>query len=445
MHKKTRLHAIVFLLSCILYYFIAYHIERHETWKLLSAFIILFGSYIWVYLKVDQATVDHWIYASIIFRFIFFFSIPTLSDDYLRFIWDGQLLVNGYHPFAHAPSFYFDNNLLQSSFERALYRQLPKVEYFTTYPPLIQGVFWLSVKLSPQNILTSVVVLRCFNIAAEIGSLWLVKKLVTRFNVPKNNMLLYALNPLIIIELVGNIHHEALMIFFILGCIFFLTKDKLIPSAISLGLAISVKLIPMILLPVFLFRMKFKNLVAFYLTCAVTISFTFIPLLGIDFFSGLSTGVRYYFEKFEFNASIYYLIREWGYYFYGFNIIQLSGWKLGVFSGVLIFLYSIVSRPRSVDSTSQGIIALPTHFLFIFLFYLLFVTTLHPWYITALLAVTIFTRYRFPILWSFMIFLTYAGYSIKTFEENLWITAAEYTLVLGCFVWELNARKKKFA
>jgi hypothetical protein len=70
--------------------------------------------------------------------------------------------------------------------------------------------------------------------------------------------------------------------------------------------------------------------------------------------------------------------------------------------------------------------------------YFLFTTTLHPWYITTLVAISVFSTYRFPVLWSGLIFLTYAGYRIDSFQENYWLTAFEYIAVIGYFIFELK-------
>jgi hypothetical protein len=69
--------------------------------------------------------------------------------------------------------------------------------------------------------------------------------------------------------------------------------------------------------------------------------------------------------------------------------------------------------------------------------YLLFTTTLHPWYISTLFMFSVFTSYRFVAVWTGMIFLTYAGYSQDAFHEVLWLTSLEYVTVLGYLGYEL--------
>ncbi len=67
----------------------------------------------------------------------------------------------------------------------------------------------------------------------------------------RRGVLLYALNPLVIVELVGNIHYEGLTICFLLAGLYFYKKQKDLPSATFLGLAAGVKLLPLIFLPGF--------------------------------------------------------------------------------------------------------------------------------------------------------------------------------------------------
>ncbi|MEO1628626.1 MAG: mannosyltransferase, partial [Bacteroidota bacterium] len=51
-----------------------------------------------------------------------------------------------------------------------------------------------------------------------------------------------------------------------------------------------------------------------------------------------------------------------------------------------------------------------------------------------------FTHFRYPILWSALIGLTYVNYSYETYVENLWVVAIEYSLVLGFFLWEWRTK-----
>lgn len=77
-------------------------------------------------------------------------------------------------------------------------------------------------------------------------------------------------------------------------------------------------------------------------------------------------------------------------------------------------------------------------------FYYFTSTTVHPWYIATLLALSIFTNYKFPLVWSAVIILSYLAYlksnSIDK-SENYWVLFIEYFIVFGVFVGELIIKK----
>jgi alpha-1,6-mannosyltransferase len=55
---------------------------------------------------------------------------------------------------------------------------------------------------------------------------------------------------------------------------------------------------------------------------------------------------------------------------------------------------------------------------------------------------SVFTSYRFITLWSGLIFLTYWGYSVSGYNENMIIIFAEYILVFGYLGYELWTKRK---
>jgi alpha-1,6-mannosyltransferase len=151
-----------------------------------------------------------------------------------------------------------------------------------------------------------------------------------------------------------------------------------------------------------------------------------------------------YFNKFEFNASLYYLVREYGFWQYGYNTIQTTGWKLGLIATILILIFSFRKGLKwNSDNDINSLKILVNDWMWVLCIYFVFVTILHPWYITTLLALSIFTSYRFPIVWTGFIFLTYAGYTHTSYSENLWLTAIEYVVVIGYLSFEVLSRRKK--
>jgi hypothetical protein len=305
----------------------------------------------------------------------------------------------------------------------------------------------VAARLSFGSILSSVIVIRLFILASEIGTIWLIKKILHHYQLPARNALLYALNPLVIIELTGNLHFEALLIFFLLLSYWLLITGKLISSAISFSLAICTKLVPLIFLPLMFSRLGWKKSSIFYLVVGVSTILLFLPLLNAEIISGFNESIGYYFKKFEFNASIYYLVREWGFWKYGYNIIQTVGWKLAAYATLTILIYTswdyIQNSKLRIQTTDFKVRNLPNAFLIILCIYFAFATIVHPWYVTTLLALSVFTIFRFTLVWTVLIFLTYIGYTNNGFSENLWITSFEYIVVTCYFVYELIWKKEK--
>jgi hypothetical protein len=81
---------------------------------------------------------------------------------------------------------------------------------------------------------------------------------------------------------------------------------------------------------------------------------------------------------------------------------------------------------------------LPKTFLLILSAYLLFATTIHPWYTLPLLAFGTLSGYRYPIVWSCFIFLTYAGYTPSGYEPSPYVLLMEYPVVFGVALAELS-------
>jgi len=86
-------------------------------------------------------------------------------------------------------------------------------------------------------------------------------------------------------------------------------------------------------------------------------------------------------------------------------------------------------------------IELITAMLLVLSFYYFTSTTVHPWYVATLLILSVFTKYKFPLVWSFVIILSYLAYANSNNTENLWIIGLEYFVVYSVFVWEVFIKK----
>ncbi|MEO1049048.1 MAG: hypothetical protein AAFX87_00365 [Bacteroidota bacterium] len=438
MLNSKRDYGLVSLLfaSTALFVFITYFTERYDSVQLILLYSGAFLMYIWTINTVrTKQQIDIVVYGSIAMRLSLLFALPNLSDDLYRFVWDGRLLANGINPFSELPSYYLAEGAPNiPGNDQELYDKLNSPEYFTIYPPVAQLVFWITAKLSPTSVWGSGVIMRSFIILVEIGNTYLIRALLKRYGVAPKHVLLYALNPLVILELSGNLHFEAFMIFFSLLAAYLLHKGKWLYATIPFALAIASKLIPLIFLPLIFKRLAFKKLILFYLLTGAVTALLFLPLLSQSLIDGMTSSVSLYFQKFEFNASVYYVVREIGYAVRGYNIIQTAGKYMALITFIIIIGYALLVKVKKVDLLQS--------MMWVLLVYFLMTTTLHPWYVATLLALSVFTRFKFSVIWTFLIFLTYAGYTETGFQENLTITIVEYLITVSVLVIELIRPKQ---
>ncbi len=428
---------ITLIFSLIAHILLAYSTIRSDFGQLLMLFVVLFTAYGLTYRELRTAADYRWVIgAAVLFRFVLIFAFPNLSDDVYRFVWDGRLLVQGVSPFAYLPIDFVEGTYQATKLvgiDCTLYEQLNSPLYFTIYPPVCQGVFALACWLFPTSVYGAACVMKACLFAFECGSIYLLHRLLKNFSLPTKTTVLYALNPLVIAELVGNIHFEAAMIFFVLLAIFWLHSFKNVwKSALAMAGAVCAKLIPLLFLPLFFKFLGFKKWLWYCIIVGLATLLAFIPLLSVEIVGNLMSSVGLYFQKFEFNAGIYYLLRWLGFQVKGYNVIAIIGPLLGglTFLGIIclaIFPYKKIGR-----------LLLSQKLLFALLIYFSFATIVHPWYVCSLVALCVLTPYRFPILWSAMIVLTYFTYATDAYRENLWLVALEYLVVWLYLIGEIG-------
>ncbi|MCP1383631.1 hypothetical protein [Runella salmonicolor] len=423
------------LVSAAGYGLVGYHWKRTQAGELILTFGVLFLMYALVISqKWDKIQTQKWIWGALGFRVLLLFSMPALSDDYFRFIWDGRLLSVSYNPYLYLPSEIITTSVAADAhLNAALFQGLNSPNYFTVYPPLNQWMFGLSAWMAGDSVLLNIVALRSFILMAELGTIYLL----TTFRFPKykekgiqNAVLIYALNPFVIIELTGNLHFEAVTLFCVLLAVRWIDRpfrgDKYnVGSAGALAMGAAVKLLPLIFLPLIFKRFGFRKGLVYCVIVGLILVTLFAPFLSRELVVNFGKSLDLYFQKFEFNASFYYLFRKVGYWITGYNIIHLLGPLLSLVT--LGCIAQIAFQRRS----------LPEKMLLVLTVYFLCATTVHPWYITTLVALGALTGRWYPVVWSALLPLTYVAYASQPYEENLRIVALEYILVIGCLVYEL--------
>ncbi len=437
LHKIPILFA---LLSVTFYVSFAYDLVRTDYPKLL----LLYSALFFLFYKLVQITKWNFKFSlvlALLFRLVFLFAIPNLSQDFYRFIWDGRMILEGMNPYLYTPESLINVGKLPVAQAQELYHGMGILNgsHYTNYPPIKQLIFAIAALFSNESIWGSAIVFRIFIIAADFGTLYYGKKLLETFKMPVHNIFWYILNPFIIIELTGSLHFEGIMIFLFVFSLYLLNTGKWKWAGVVFGLSISVKLIPLMLLPLFYqwFQKQEKGilkLLGFYCIVGVTTLLLFAPFISPEFITNYSKTVALWFGQFEFNASFYYIARAIGYAITGYNEIATIGKFIPVIVLIVLLMITFFRSNKTLPHLISAMLLITT-------FYYFTSTTIHPWYLATLLALSIFTNYKFPLVWSFMIVLSYFAYSHKDYSENLWVVGLEYLVVYSMFVWEVLIKK----
>ena len=421
-------------ISMILYIIWAYNLARFEHSKLLLIYTVLFGSY--YFIVKNQKIKESWLsYLAVLFRLLFLLAIPNLSQDFYRFVWDGRLILEGLNPYLHTP-----NELMESSIGlfpqmNTLYEGMGALsaKHYSNYPPVHQMPFIIAAFISKHSILGSIVVLRLILISADLGILVFGKKLLKKLNKPTRTMYWFILNPLVIIELTGNLHFEGLMLCLFIMSLCFIHSKKWHIAAVVMALSIAVKLVPVLSLPLFLNKLGWKKSVLFYSVTAAVFIILFIPFFSFGLLENFSATIGLWFSNFEFNASVYYFLKETLENINGVSVIN----SMGIIVACVVTLQTSYLLLKKKKETGQIILMI----LWILSGYYFISTTVHPWYIISLLLLSVFTNYKFVLVWSYTLILSYIAYNEFSVEECNSILIIEYTPVILMLGWELYSKK----
>ncbi|MBD3866789.1 MAG: hypothetical protein IFK94_01585 [Acidobacteria bacterium] len=236
--------------------------------------------------------------AALLFRIVAAAGGPAMSDDIYRYVWDGRVQAAGHHPYSYPP----DGEELESLRDED-WGRINHPTIGTIYPPLSQMLF--------RALATAGAGVRGFRIALgllDFGVVLALLFLLKRTGRPPDRVLLYAWNPLAVMESSGSGHVEPLGIVLLVLSVAWLASDRQAPmrSAAALAGSIHAKLFSAALLPGHLRRM---NLPAVLVLAAVLLA------LALPFaISGPVTGegLYRYAEQWERNGLIYPAIRLCG-------------------------------------------------------------------------------------------------------------------------------------
>ncbi len=427
---------VVFLATTYLgYLFMGYGVDRSNFWEVSFGYLFLFVAMIMFYRNRKELSWRDLFLTAMLFRAVFLFSEPRLSDDYYRFIWDGRITAYGENPYLVYPETYvLSDEAVALGLTDALYEGMNSKKYYTVYPPLNQAMFAFCSRMGRGDPTSELFFYHLLIFFSELLFLSIMGKLLRRFSIPHTAAIWYALNPLVIVELCGNLHFEGVVVTLLgLAVWLYVQKSKWWwISAICFGAAVSVKLLPLMLLPLVGAFLKWKS-IRYYAVVAATFLVGFVPFFSEELIRHWQSSIGLYFRTFEFNASLYYVVREIGQAIYGYNPIQTVGPVMSIITITAILVVATLTLKKYAYKVPSISVAAKS-VQWTYLIYFFMATTVHPWYIITIAAVTVFVKRKEALLWSFLVLLSYSHYHGGGFSENYLFISLEYGMLLLSFL-----------
>lgn len=427
---------LVFLLSIFL---INFEEDRTNFAFIALFYTLAFVAYLGIYSNRNAVQFKQLLFIAIVAQLLSMWNEPSLSIDYYRFLWDGEITLQGINPFDFTPLELANRDFVTSSaYMQEIYAGVSDLskENYSCYPPINQFYFIIASAFS-DSILINTFILKLLIVLTEVlGSAFLVK-LFDQLKIERARIWLLYLNPLWIIECTGNTHFEGVMISFLFIAFYYLMQKKEIIGSVFFAIAVQIKLVPLLILPFFLRFLGWRKAITFYvLTILLVIGFGFIEL-NSENINNFVTSLRLYFEVFEFNSFILYYYIQFGFWDIGWNMTKTYGPRLSMIAMTIIIALALLGG--RIDPGNFDWKKLFKRITIAFFVYLILSSTLHPWYVLPLLAFSLFTNYTFPLAWSFVIFFSYVFYQFA--DNTVWevrlVSTVEYALVVGLFVWEM--------
>lgn len=412
------------------FFYLVYYIPRESSWLTFVVYTSLFGGMLGISFLSKQPKWK-WIFiAGLLIRLSLLLAVPQWSDDYPRFLWDGELVKMSENPYLETPEDWLQNHPESANpYLENLFDLMNSPAYFSVYPPLNQAIFYVAAWGADLDAKTGILILRAILILGEIGIFLLLLKLFDQFQLSSKKLILYWLNPLVIMEITGNLHFEGLVLLHLLASIFALSKDKNALSGGFWGLSIGMKMLPLMLIPTFFSFEKTRKSQAFWTGSSIAIIASFGWLLIDNSWVHFLQSLKLYQGKFEFNASIYYILREVGFWIKGYNVI---GELTPILSGITligILYFSWKRRPHNL-------LQLIDLWVVIYLFYLVMQPIIHPWYLIPAFGLSLFTDKKAFLIWTFSVIFSYQAYSDPNYEESPVFLLLEYSILTFAIYWD---------
>ena len=341
---------------------------------------------------------------------------PGTDDDIHRYVWDGRVERRGYNPYLLVPS---DPAL--AGLHTPETRTLNNPDVPSPYPAGAQ-LFFRAVTAIHESMFA----LKIAFVICAVAIVLVLLDLLPRTGQGEHLVLAFAWHPLLATEVAGSGHIDIVGVLLLLASAAALARRWRACAAVAFGLAVAVKLLPVILLPLYWKRVRVRD----GALAAVVVGILYLPFLSHGRISFGSLGT--YIQSFRFNGPLFATLER-------LAAPQIVA-GLAVLAG---FLVAIWMRGRSAESSlsSGDAFAWPLAASF------LCAPVVYPWYLLWVLPFLRSASTLPIIVWTVSIIPTYYVWHLRTLGRPWlvpdWIMVLEYGLVAiaAAMIWLRRLRQ----
>ncbi|HEV2470862.1 MAG TPA: glycosyltransferase family 87 protein [Candidatus Sulfotelmatobacter sp.] len=344
-----------------------------------------------------------------------FLRLPAGPDDDIhRYVWDGRLQRLGYNPYLVIPS-----DPAAQHLHTAETRNLNNPDLPSPYPPGAELFFRAVTAISESTFALKLAFVLC-DLAIVLALLDLLRTTGRGAHL----VLAFAWNPLLAIEVAGSGHIDVVGALLVVISVAALARRWRATAAVALGLAIAVKFLPIVLVPLYWKRIRLRDAVIAIFVAGLL----YVPFLSHGHVPTGSLGT--YVQTFRFNGPIFATLAR-------IAPPQVLA-ALAVLVGVATAVWLRSRTPKFSPETFAWPLAAS----------LLFAPVVFPWYLLWLLPFLTSASTLLLIIWTVSIIPTYVQWHLRAQGHRWgalpdWVMLIEYgcVAVAAVMIWFHRRRK----